>query len=231
MTMRRYTELTDTELLALTDEQIKDFIDMECMIGGVALLPDEPAPPQTVDASPDITVYVVSGERFREKADAQKVADLMNSLVRLESYYLTGRYDYSGPQGVKPATEPSDTVSIREERYWSPDLYNKHKVEIAAAAEAKKRYDKARKEYDEIAGERAHIAEKVNSAISTAFEKKENREEVERTFARYLDLSGGNRAQALSFYLLGQKRHTEDFVREVLGMPKEEQNGNAETVH
>lgn len=225
MTMKRYTELTDEELLALTSEQIEELIDVECMLEGVAFLPEEPVPPESISVGPDLTVYIVGGEKFKCKPDAQRVADLMNSLLRFESYYLSGRYDYDGPQGVKPATEPTDTISIREERYWSPELYSKYKTVLAAHKEAVKRYDKARKEYDGIAAERASITAKVNEAISAAFEKKANREEVERLFARYLSLSGGDRKQALSFYLLGQKRHDEEFIREVLEIPKEEQNG------
>jgi len=216
--MRRYDDYEPSELLEMDSEQIEQLIDLECAFRGVALLPESPTTPTEVQAGPDVTVYNAGGKIFRDEADAQKVVDLINSLPYLETYYLSGGYSYSGPQGVRRSEKEHDMEAIRESRYWTPEHYDKHRAAIAEHKEAKERYDKDRKEYERILSERNAVAEEIHAIRAKAQEERDTIATIEREFNRYVQIAAGDREQALKFYLHARDdEDTEGFVREILG--------------
>ena len=215
--MKRFDDYEPSELLEMTSEEIEQLVDLECAFRGVALLPESPTVPAEVQAGPDVTVYNAGGKIFRDEADAQKVCDLINSLPYLETYYLSGGYSYSGPQGVKFSDKEHDMESVRESRYWTPEHYDKHRAAIAEYKEAKERYDRDRKEYERILSERNAVAEEIHSIRAQAQAERDKVAGIEREFNRYVQIAAGDRDQALKFYLHARDEDDEDFVREVLG--------------
>ena len=69
--MKRYNEMTDAELLELTNEQIATLIDYECALDGVPMLPPDPGPAPPDDVPPpDIGLNVaISGPPSPNKTD------------------------------------------------------------------------------------------------------------------------------------------------------------------
>lgn len=222
--MKRYDDYTPAELLELDRDEIEKLVDLECAFRGVALLPESPEPPTEVKAGPDVTVYNAGGKMFREEADAQKVVDLINDLPYLETYYLSGGYSYSGPQGVKQSEKEHDMEAVRESRYWTPAHYDKHRAALAEYKEAKARYDTDRKDYERILGERSGVAEEIAAIRQKAQDERDTIADIEREFKRYVQIAAGDRDQALKFYLHARDdADTEDYVQEILGFndPKE----------
>lgn len=215
--MKQFREYEPSELLAMDTDEIERLTDLGCAFRGVALLPESPTPPTEVDAGPDVTVYHAGGKMFYDEADAQKVVDLINSLPYLKTYYLAGGYSYSGPQGVKRSEKEHDMESVRKSRYWSPEHYDKHRSALAAYKEAKERYDKDRKEYERVLGERNEISKEIHAIRAEALAERNKIVTIEREFNRYVEIADGDRDQALKFYLHAQDENEAHYIREVLG--------------
>ena len=62
--MRDIYDMTTNEAAALTDEEIKSFIDIECASKGVMLLPPEPVQPLQPEIVQDVTIYEYMGVYF-----------------------------------------------------------------------------------------------------------------------------------------------------------------------
>jgi hypothetical protein len=174
----------------------------------VALLP----------AAPDVKAWRVLGLIFESREAAAELARIANSLTgRMERYYLGGQYTYGGPEGLRP--DGSDTpVEIREDSFWSPANYDRHRVALERHKATTEAHKKAREEWEAIRKGRATIAESVNEAIERAYEDKRDRERVTAEFDRYVSLADGDRDTALRFYLAATK-YDPEFVRGVVGMP------------
>lgn len=228
--MKYFREYEPDELLALTTEEVERLVDLECAHRGVALIPASPAPPTEVQAGPDVTVYNAGGAMFKDEADALKVCDLLNSLPKLETYYLGTGYSYSGPQGVRLGDRET-AESPTQSTYWTEAHHDKHRVSIAAYKEAKATYDKDRKAYESALTERTAVAEEIAAVRHTAQDELDTAALVRREFERYLDLADQSRDVALKFYL-DATHFTEDFIRETLGFnaPQEALDTPAEDV-
>lgn len=215
--MNRIDDYTSGELLALTEEEIAQLIDVESAFRGVALLPPCPTPPEEVRVGPDVTIFAAGGEEFMKEEDAQKVCDLINSLPRTTSYCIEGRYSYSGPRGVKHDPDAAP-LTPQKRVYWTEAYYDKHRSVLAAYREAKATYDRDQKEFERIRGERDEIAAEIYRIRSEENERRSVREEIQRKFDRYVELANGDRGQALKFYLHAADQD-EDLIRDVVGMP------------
>src|SRR5438270_881876 len=62
--MQNIYDMTTSEVAALTEEEIKSFIDIECASKGVMLLPPEPMKPVQPEIKQDVTMYEFMGTHF-----------------------------------------------------------------------------------------------------------------------------------------------------------------------
>ena len=191
--MKRYNEMTDAELLELTNEQIATLIDYECALDGVPMLPPDPGPAPTLSMPPmDTKVYEVVGVLVMDSEHAGRILDAITSgpLFKTEygSNYLIPHKesDYSFPE-IK-------TKSVYSQEQWAT---------IAPAVKehetAKKEYDRTARDYNEGIKARKDITDAVNSAIRNASDCEYERQTLRREFARYLELAEGNKNIAMNF--------------------------------
>lgn len=219
--MNRIDDYLPEELLAMSDEEIDRLVDVESAHLGIPLLPPRPVEPEPAPATPDVTVYEAAGHLFRDKADAQKVCDLLKSLPVLETYSVNNEgYSWRGPFGVR-LNEDFD-IAPHEVKHWTAEHYDRHRRALETAKEAKERYSEAKSEYDKILSQRGEIVERIAAIRSAEQSRQDRRARIAADFERYVELADGDRDQALTFYLHANDDQGEDLVRDVVGMPGDE---------
>jgi hypothetical protein len=196
--MKPFHELTEDELIALTDEQVTFYIDFACAEAGVPLLPptipgNGPTPPKV----PTINVYKVAGVSFTDVADAEKLqAFILTLLSRGDEKYLDGRW--REPKYFQPKGD-ADTYTITTSTSMTEAQARAHLAALDAHEEAKNAHENATRKYREILEKRKSYAKDVHDAISEAHSKRYRRDELQALFDRYVELAGGDRMIAARF--------------------------------
>ena len=75
--MKRYTDYSKAELAKLSEEDVKQLIELECMINGVSELYIKPdLKPVEELPKPDIEVFEVAGIKFTDEDEAMDLLDV-----------------------------------------------------------------------------------------------------------------------------------------------------------
>jgi hypothetical protein len=190
--VQRFEDLKEPDLLALTNDQIVRWIDIECACNGVPLLPPKPVEPTKVAFTPNIQAFEVADLIFDSSADALRLVALLRELKVYRSEYVSGPH-------YERVLKLGREFSIESKRYFTPEAWDAVKDEAAAYTRDFNIYTAAKKEYDAIVQVRARIVNGINEAIENAHQRENIRQRVRADFDRYLDLADGNRKIALAF--------------------------------
>lgn len=195
--MKRFTDLAEAELTALSEDDIARYIDYACAENGVALLPALPPEPKPVDYEPDAKVYQLGYHwNFATAEDAARVLDAIKASNMIATTYL------STPSGITSTAltnrrEALPGITVNDA--FSAERAAQLKDELAGAKIAEDIYAKAKKEYDSAVAERDAYASEIREKVERAWETRHRREQRQRDYERYLDLADGNREIALRF--------------------------------
>jgi hypothetical protein len=221
--MKRIEDYTDEELYDLDEVQLEQLVDLECAYKGIALLPPSPSEPEKPEGQPDKVVWEVLPPTllFATKEEAEACAHTLTGLNLLEIYSLRSGYSYEAPYGVR-APEDDPTPSINERRHWTPEHYDANKTALERYESAKNTYNSQRREYDSVQGQRAEVIRQLQARMDEHAQKSYDTQRIQADFDRYMTLADGNREIALKF-LLEVSKFDEDFVREAVGMPTQDE--------
>ena len=206
--MKRYCEMDEAELVALTDEQINKLVDYECAMEGAPMLPPSPGPKPTNELpDKDATVYDVAGCLTLDKDHAAKILEAMTG-GRLWSEGYEGRsYDVKFLQPISSSDYHYPKITTRT--IYSIERWNEIKDRVSKHTATLQAWEAKDKEYTKAAKERCAIHDRVWNCVADAREHAEQREQLRREFARYLELAEGNRHIALNF--LQKAKSLEEF--------------------
>lgn len=194
MGIKAFDLLTDDELCALTDEQIEYYKDLACAERGVALLPPRPgAAPEEPQAEKDLTIYTVGGLMFEKREDAEKIAELANSLERMKLDYV------HGPSYQKIAVKKNDQETIDSESYYSAARWQEVRSAVEAYERKKREWNEDVKAFDEANRKRRNETSYIEERIELARERKVKRERMAKVFDRYVELADGDEEAAWKF--------------------------------
>ncbi len=194
MRTKTFAELSHDDLLALTDEQVNFYIDLECAEAGVRLMPAEhPRAPDP--AVPDVKrkLFAVSGLLFEQKEDAEQVARLASTFRRYHQTYRPGR-DYL--QWVEPAPDP---VGVGETPQVDRHLYETHRLRLDQHTAEMKAYQDAKTEYDQIGEKRAEVHQRIRQRREDARATERRRQAIRGEFERYMELAEASPRVARAF--------------------------------
>lgn len=191
--MKRIHEMTEAELLALTDEDKRNLIDYECALEGVPMLPPAPgpAPVKNVPAL-DAKAFEVGGVLVLDSEHAARILDALTSGKIYKVEY--------GEKNVKMLKEGDYSFpEIKVKSVRSPEQWEIIKADVKKYESDKKEYDRFAKTYTDALKERQSIIDTLRNAIEDASERHYGRERLRTEFARYMELAEGNRQIALNF--------------------------------
>ena len=194
--MTRFHDLTDAEVLALTDEQIEYHIEYECADSGAGLLPPDPGPaPEKPKDMKDFTVYVVGDMTFDTQEAALDVATAANRHSRFEKQYV------SGPSYEQYVTRADSDVEVRAVRVYSAGGWDAAKALVNKYDADKKVWDGAVREFNRIAEARSQATGWIRERVDEVHAEERERVRVGEQFARYVELADGDETIARRFLL------------------------------
>ena len=203
--IKKMEDYTNEELLALTDDQIKDTVNLECAHAGVRLLPDVvPVKPDGKKPDKDVAYFTIGSVDFVNQVDANEVADLIATKPVITKKYSSGpgySYVHTGSETNRPAV---DTQMIFSESYLNTVLLEKTAIE-----EAEKLYEELRDEYDSISDARGKIVTTLYDMIGEARCEKELHDTLRLEFKKYMGLALADEEIAVRFMVSARPDHEE----------------------
>lgn len=202
--MKTFDELTDEEVLALTDEQVERYIDLACAEEGVPLFVAAPEPPApSAAAVGDVTLYKVADVLFVNRDDAETVAGLISSAPRMDSHFVGTDYSM---RVVRPFDREEEVGTVK---FFSDARWAAVRDQVQKDKAAKEEFDKQSKAHQAAVRARREAAEPIRERIERVWEEHRERERIGRVFDQYLKLADGDRAVALRFLQKVEQRSAE----------------------
>jgi hypothetical protein len=194
--MEDFSNLTDEQIYALTNDQVERYIDLECAKKGIRLLPDlVPSMPILEKPETNMTVYEVGDFKVLTQGEVDILLEALDKvrLVRLDYEYATG-YDNKYVMGMS-----DQQVKVEHIRCYSPEAFSKVKESLISYTKAKQEYQSNWQEYQKILGARKDAGKWIMEKVEEAQEKYARTERLKTEFARYLTLAQGNVEIARNF--------------------------------
>jgi hypothetical protein len=195
--MTRVYDMTEEEILALTDDQINKLIDYECALEGAPMLPPDPGPKPTKDAPPpDAQAYEVAGFYVLDADHAGRILAALNSgTLYTTEYGRNSSIKYLSPIGNGSYHAPK----VEAKMFHSAELWDSVKGDQSAFAETEKEWERREEIYNKAVKERSKLTEAVWEHVGNLRSHAWQRERIRDEFKRYLDLAENNNKIALAF--------------------------------
>jgi hypothetical protein len=190
-----FDTLTEAELVALTSEGLRWYIDRACAENGIQLLPDAaPTKPSQTPIAPDGFVYQVAGLSFRTHDDAIAVRDFIRERGRVKLDYGHGDYNH---KVIKPLDDDDEVVTTKAA---FTETYSASIIDVKAEQKAtSEAYALAREQYEEIVEKRTTIANGIMASYNSAIRYEKDRQALRHEYTRYLVLAEGDPVIAANF--------------------------------
>ena len=201
--MKGITEMTEEEILALTEEDVQKMIKLRMMEEGIKIM-DKPKIPELFEIEPaDIQYFsipLLDGFAFTDINEATKVAEILKSAKSLRKVDYDGsdykflkkseRYKFNG----------NSDFDIISGWAYSDELYAKISNFAAQNKVMKEQAAKDQKEYDEKMQEASGIISEISGWVKEVKVKYERLNRLTYKFATdYYPLSDHNEDMAMKF--------------------------------
>lgn len=198
--MKRYTELTNEELVALTSDQTNLLIDYECALEGVPMLPPHPGPSPFVETpKAEQQLYKVGGVITTDNQHAMAILNTMIAGPLVKEEHPDGDYNFTYPVFL---TEKSyGYPKIESESCYTKEQYEALKDRRKEQVAAKKEYDRELNLYNKAADHRKDIVKAVVGAVDEARRVLSEIDSISSKFEYYLKLAEGSAQVAMNFLI------------------------------
>lgn len=200
--MKTINEMSEQEILSLTDDQLQTLIKIRMAEEGIKIL-NEPMNPEYLPiAEANEVAYKVKGFDFVfiDKEVAAQASEMILGLkqsMRDEAYgkhynlkYLTTSGSYKSIEGVG---------EIQPQKFYSRKLTLEIEDAYSANENLKKQYDEALKEYSENYGNAAYIREEIYGRYREVADKQYRMESMKSKYHEYLSLAENDSSIAMKF--------------------------------
>lgn len=225
--MQRIFDLSNSEILNLTDEHVQKYIDVECLLQGVPLVPTEaPVEPKVPKPEPDTLIYSVGGVEFYDEVQAAQVLNILRRSDLASKKYQSahGETFYS----VEPLGEYSHPT-LKSEKVFSPEYWEEVQKQAEEYGRSMVQYRDAKKAYDTAKNNVREIEKDVWIYVSQIRADHAERQRLIREFDRYVHLADGDRVTAWKFFSEAHADAEEhEGLKEELGVVDVEENPFAE---
>jgi len=195
---KTFEQLTDVELLALSQEDIDWYVKLKKAEAGVKILNCPETPLYRDIPEKDLTVYQVCGYSFADKGTAQEIADLINS-KNLNAMEVD--YDYSHGSDYKYAKPYEGSLTnVEIKKVFTLATYTSIKDILISNKKIEDAYNKVKREYDNEEEKANEVTEIIYTTITEARERKVQQEEYVTRIQEYLRLSNGDTTIAWNFF-------------------------------
>lgn len=211
----QFDNLDHAQLVALTEPEKEQWINLLCAEEGIAFLPPVPTEPVVEAIDPDVTHYRVGEFRFLSMQDAEAVAAAINSAKsrRLTEHVSLDGRSYGYPYVTADAGIGDDVVRVSHESVFSQAKATDKRDALRMGKELQAKHEAAKKEYKLVSDRRAKYVSYVRDRVDEAHALDYRRERAREVFGRYVSLANGNRDVAAKFFW----RAEEDLAEAIRG--------------
>ena len=205
--MKKINEMTEQEIIALSDEDVKKMIKFRMMEEGIKLL-DKPKVPELFEIEPADTQYfsipILDGFAFLNIEEATKVAETLKnakSLRKIDFDWSELRSDYKYlKKSERYRFSGNSDFDIISGWAYSIELYNKISDFAAQNKAMKEQAENDLKEYEKQLSESAELIQEITGRVCEVRNKYDRLETLSRKFATdYYPLSDNNEDMAIKF--------------------------------
>lgn len=198
-TIKPFEQLTDKELLELTNEQVDYYIKLKKAENGVRILEEPEIPKYREIPETDVVLYCVAGRCFLNQEIATEIANKINEHIS-ESYKADYDYYNGGSETKYARLDDSSIEDVRIERVYDKKTYDSIRDVVASNKKIKEQYEKIKGEYDDETAKAKELVDNIYDAISQARERLEQFNEYKIRIVEYLRLANGNVEVAWNFF-------------------------------
>lgn len=221
--MKKINEMTEQEIIALSDEDVQKMIKLRMMEEGIKLL-DKPKVPELFEIEPaDIQYFsipLLEGFAFTNLEEATKVAETLKNAKSLRKVdydwnKLGSEYKYLKKSERYKFNGNSD-FDILSGWAYSNELYAKISSFAAQNKVMKEQAEKDLKEYKKQLSESAELIQEITEHVREVRNKYDRLETLSRKFATdYYPLSNNDEDMAMKFMAKAYTLNDEEqsFVR------------------
>jgi hypothetical protein len=189
--MKKINELTEQEILDLTDEQVEKMVKLYWAEEGVKMLKEPEKPKYHEVPKEDLTRYMsnVFNCTFADFEEAKKAHDFIKELKSLKnySYLLHGKVERGFTQG------DIETIGV-----YSSELHANVEPLKKANAELKASYENALSEYNSEKERQDELSSRIWDRVNEVRDEYSHMENMYDIYKEYLELAGGE-SMAMAF--------------------------------
>lgn len=205
-TTKYITDMTDQEILALTDDDLKRMIQLKMLEEGIKILVRPEEPQYAEVPAKDLSGFCVkvgySHDHIyyanRESAERVIVA-IRAEQDSLRKYDYISSYSTSYEHTFSPY-DPEPEITVEETRVYSRGLFDQVRDALTGNKKLKDAYEKQLKEYKGAEEAAAWIRDEVNNCYYEVTSKYREFESMLAKFQEYLQLADNDSAQASVFF-------------------------------
>jgi hypothetical protein len=206
---RSVYEMTDPELLALTDDDIDRLIKRAMAEEGIPIVPIPSEPEYAAEPQDTVHVYEIAGLYFTEHDAAVRVMDAINKETPVR---VKPSYDYTVGYNPKTIEHDETALSITTQSYLTPQAYDQHRDTLTSNNALRKQHEKEKQAYQDAERRARGIVDHIRETITAAEERKYRREWLRQVFAEYKEIANGDPLMAITFFRKAHQLDDDELV-------------------
>lgn len=223
--MKTIKKLTEQEILSLTEEQLKNMVNLEKAKKGIKIMQKPQEPNYLKVPEKDCEIYYCSSLGDLAFKD---ITELQSTLKHLKSLNSIGQKNYSSEgyffkNEIKPRYSSEDWDKITSEKVFDEKVLIEAKETIKLNSRAKKEYEEKLSEWKQNQSESKEIYDFIYNKYNDVCEKFRKLENYVSIMRRdYVPLAEGDLLVALKFFDKAYFLYEEekDYVLDKLGYNK-----------
>jgi hypothetical protein len=207
--MKRISEMSDTEILKISLDDVETLYKRELMEEGVQF-PVQPIESEYEESPKFDTVYYeipALSVKFVNREEADLVSKALqevklSGLVKVSSNYYSGTSEEYYLERFDNSYEYQEGAcfSVVKKKAYSAELYSKVKDVLVKNGKVKSEYTRHKEKYDEVNIQASEIKDRVYNAYYGVINKYNDYKKHCEAFAEYLSLADKQYTKAMQFF-------------------------------
>lgn len=222
-----FKELSNAELLEMTDEQIDELIRLECAFKGIAITMEEPIWKEKEIVIPRVRTYTICDITVLSLERAETILDVLTNGELFYNTYTNNDYDCKFLEIIDSRHYRNPSISIGEAIL--PEVWKYFKEEQKILSQKKTLFKETQEEWKKWIADKDEISSEIYQKITELRNNEAERINCTNLFAKYLEMAKGDFEIALLFYEKFPKSiKEEDFIEHLKKtfQPKKETENN-----
>lgn len=225
--VKRFKELSNAELLEMTENEIEELIRLECAFKGIAITMEEPIWEEKETEIPRVRAYTICDFTVLSSERAEEILDV---LTKGELFYKTcanNDYDCKYLEIIDSHHYRNPSISIGD--VILPEVWKNFKEEQKILSQKKALFKESLEEWKKWIADKDEISSEIYQKITELRNIENEKINCTNLFAKYLEMAKGDFEIALLFYKKFPKSiKEEDFIEHLKKtfQPKKETENN-----